>query len=100
MHRHDSLWDKPHQFIPDRFLDSSGQRRRDVINGPGYIPFGAGPRLCIGRDMALVEAILVIAAMAPRVDLETAGTTPRAMPLVTIRPDGGLPMRVRVRPEP
>jgi cytochrome P450 len=100
VHRHESLWDKPHQFIPDRFLDSSGKRRRDVVNGPGYIPFGAGPRLCIGRDMALVEAVLVIAAMVPRVDLQPLGTTPRAMPLVTIRPAGGLPMRVNVRPAP
>jgi cytochrome P450 len=97
VHRHPSLWDRPHQFIPDRFLDESGQRRREVINGPGYIPFGAGPRLCIGRDMALVEAVLVIAAMASRIDIAPVGPSPRAMPLVTIRPEGGLPMRVGLR---
>jgi cytochrome P450 len=100
VHRHASMWDRPNQFIPERFLDQDGQRRRDVVNGPGYIPFGAGPRLCIGRDMALVEAILVLAAIAPRVELESVGPTPIAMPLVTIRPRGGLPMRVTVRPAP
>ena len=86
--------------MPERFLDDAGQRRRDVVNGPGYIPFGAGPRLCIGRDMALVEAILVLAAIAPRIELEPVGPTPSAMPLVTIRPRGGLPMRVTVKPVP
>ena len=96
--RHPSIWDRPNQFIPERFLDSDGQRRRDLINGPGYIPFGAGPRLCIGRDMALVEAVLVLAAVATRIELTPVGPTPVAMPLVTIRPQGGLPMSVRVRP--
>ena len=100
VHRHESMWERPHQFMPERFLDDAGQRRRDVVNGPGYIPFGAGPRLCIGRDMALVEAILVLAAIAPRIELEPVGPTPSAMPLVTIRPRGGLPMRVTVKPVP
>ncbi len=100
VHRHTSIWDRPHQFIPERFLDQDGQRRRDVINGSGYIPFGAGPRLCIGRDMALVEAILVLASIAPRVDMTRVGATPAAMPMVTIRPQGGLPMRVTVKPVP
>ena len=98
--RHPSLWERPNQFIPERFLDHAGQRRRDVINGPGYIPFGAGPRLCIGRDMALVEAILVLACIAPQVELTAVGATPVAMPLVTIRPRGGLPMRLKVKRAP
>jgi len=98
--RHPSLWERPNQFIPERFLDHAGQRRRDVINGPGYIPFGAGPRLCIGRDMALVEAILVLACIAPKVELTAVGPTPVAMPLVTIRPRGGLPMRLKVKRVP
>jgi len=100
VHRHASMWDRPNQFIPERFLDQDGQRRRDVVNGSGYIPFGAGPRLCIGRDMALVEAILVLASIAPRVGMTRVGATPRAMPMVTIRPQGGLPMRVTVKPVP
>jgi cytochrome P450 len=97
VHRHPDVWDRPNQFIPDRFLDESGGRRRELVNGPGYIPFGAGPRICIGRDMALVEAVLVIAAIASRVELEPVSPTPAAMPLVTIRPRGGLPMRVHLR---
>ena len=96
VHRHESLWVDPEQFRPERFLDEAGQRRRDLVAGAGYLPFGAGPRLCIGRDMALLEGVLVLAALAPRIELSPVGATPVAMPLVTIRPQGGLPLRLRL----
>ena len=47
--------------------------------------------------MALLEGVLVLASLVSRVDLEPVGPPPRAVPLVTMRPDAGLPMRVRVR---
>jgi cytochrome P450 len=97
VHRHASVWTDPERFDPTRFLDDEGGRRRDVVAGPGYLPFGAGPRLCIGRDMALLEAVLVLAALAGTVDVAAVGAPPTAVPLVTIRPDHGLPMRVRLR---
>jgi len=97
VHRHASAWDRPEEFDPSRFLDESGARRRDVVASPAYLPFGAGPRLCIGRDMALLEGVLVLASLARAVDLEAVGPSPRAVPLVTVRPDGGLPLRLHLR---
>ena len=97
VHRDPGAWPEPERFAPSRFLDADGSRRRDVPATPAYLPFGAGPRLCIGRDMALLEGVLVLASLVAHVDLEPVGPAPRAVPLVTIRPAGGLPMRVRVR---
>jgi cytochrome P450 len=97
VHRDPVAWTDPERFDPSRFLDVNGVRRTDVAAMPAYIPFGAGPRLCIGRDMALLEGVLVLASLVSRVDLEAVGPSPRAVPLVTIRPEGGLMMRVRRR---
>ena len=100
VHRHESAWPDPERFDPTRFLDADGSRRRDIATDAAYLPFGAGPRLCIGRDMALLEGTLVLAGLVSRVDLRSVGPAPRALPLVTIRPEGGLPMRVRRRAQP
>jgi len=95
VHRHETTWERPEDFEPERFLDADGRRRRDVATDPAYLPFGAGPRLCIGRDMALLEGVVVLASLARAVDLEPVGPSPTPVPLVTVRPRGGLPMRVR-----
>ncbi|HET7901596.1 MAG TPA: cytochrome P450 [Candidatus Nanopelagicales bacterium] len=97
VHRDERVWPDPERFDPTRVLDAAGERRRELVASPAYVPFGAGPRLCIGRDMALLEGVLVLASLASRVDLELVGTPPRAVPLVTVRPAHGLPMRLRVR---
>ncbi len=92
VHRHHEEWDDPDLFDPQRFLPSCEARRA------AYIPFGAGPRMCIGRDFALVEATLMLAHVMSKFELQrVARSTPRAIPSVTLRPDGGLPMRVRHR---
>lgn len=92
LHRHAAAWPDPERFEPGRFLDAPAGPR------PAYVPFGAGPRLCIGRDFALVEAVLVVAALAQRYQLSREpGHAVRADALVTIRPHGGLPMRIRPR---
>jgi cytochrome P450 len=63
-----------------------------------YLPFGAGPRVCIGSHFALIEAQLALATMVQRVRLEAAWSAPiEPEPLVTLRPRGGVPMRVRLR---
>jgi cytochrome P450 len=97
VHRDPAAWPDPERFDPSRFVGEDGLRRRDLVASPAYLPFGAGPRLCIGRDMALLEGVLVLASLVARVDLEPVGPPPRAVPLVTIRPADGLPMRVRLR---
>jgi cytochrome P450 len=92
MHRHPAVWVDPDSFQPERFLDGTADRN-------AFIPFGAGPRMCIGRDFAYVEATLILAAISSRfsVSFDTGQTMPVGDPLVTIRPKGGLTLRVTAR---
>jgi cytochrome P450 len=88
LHRDPAVWEAPGEFRPDRFL--AGARPPSG----SYVPFGAGPRLCIGRDLALVEEVLVLATLLRGHTVRPAGP-PRAVDaLVTLRPKGGLPLHV------
>ena len=62
VHRHRKLWDNPDAFIPARFHPAN----RDKIDRFQYLPFGAGPRVCIGASFALQEAIIALAALLSR----------------------------------
>jgi cytochrome P450 len=89
LHRHRRLWDEPDGFDPNRFL---GEARR-AINCFAYLPFGAGPRTCIGSAFALQEATLVLATIVSRFRVTLApGHVVRPVLHVTLRPDDGLPM--------
>jgi cytochrome P450 len=93
VHRDPGLWPDPDTFDPGRFVGS----RRDEVDRRGYLPFGAGPRLCIGRDFALLEAVVLIARLVGRFDVQPVDPGPvRVHRGVTGRPEGGLPSRVRV----
>ncbi|GAB7193309.1 cytochrome P450 [Kineococcus sp. NUM-3379] len=90
LHRHPALWEDPEAFRPGRFLER--------VRREGYVPFGAGPRLCIGRDVALVEGVLVLASLLRDHALRPApGPEPRVESLVTLRPAGGMPLLVSAR---
>lgn len=91
VHRHPQLWDHPDDFHPDRFLDG--------VERFAHIPFGAGPRLCIGRDFSYVESVVMVAELARNfeVRLPLGEVLPSGDPLVTIRPRGGMPVIVRRR---
>jgi cytochrome P450 len=94
LHRHRLLWDRPDVFDPRRFLGPA----RAAINRFAYLPFGAGPRTCIGFAFALQEATLVLAAIAKKFNLEMKpghGVWPTLR--VTLRPANGLPMIIRKR---
>ncbi|MFI5015245.1 MAG: cytochrome P450 [Hyphomicrobiales bacterium] len=94
VHRHARLWDEPARFDPARFLPGARER----IDRYAYLPFGAGPRICIGASFALQEAIILLAAITRhfRLDMQP-GHEVRPVQRVTLRPDGGLPMTVRRR---
>ena len=92
LHRHRTLWPDPDRFDPTRFLD--GARHR--ISRFAYLPFGAGPRVCIGATFALQEAAIVLATFMCRCRLELLpGHATWPVQRVSLRPRGGLPMIVR-----
>jgi cytochrome P450 len=94
VHRHRRLWDDPDVFDPGRFLPPARER----IDRFAYLPFGAGPRICIGSSFALQEASIVLATIMRHCRLAVApGHAVRPFHRVTLRPGGGLPVTVRLR---
>jgi cytochrome P450 len=87
LHRRAADWPDPERFDPHRFL----QHRPP---GGDYVPFGAGPRLCIGRDVALVQTVRILAELLRdrRVVRPAGAPAVRVDALVTLRPRGGLPL--------
>jgi cytochrome P450 len=85
IHRHPSVYDNPAEFRPGRPLPRSA-----------YVPFGAGPRLCIGRGMSLVEGPLILDHLRENYAFEAVRKV-AMKPEVTIRPQGGMPLRVTLK---
>ena len=91
IHRHERIWSDPDSFDPERFLGDAARDRPRYA----YLPFGAGPRICIGMSFALVEAVVVLATLVSGLRFDLApGTEPRLKSRITLRPEPGLPMRV------
>lgn len=85
LHRHRLLWQDPDAFRPDRFVD------RREIDRYSYLPFGDGPRICIGAGFAIQEAVLILATLlANRRFAPVAGKSPAPVMILTLRPDGGV----------
>ncbi len=94
VHRHRKLWDNPEAFMPERFLPQN----RDRIDRFQYLPFGAGPRICIGASFAMQEAMIGLGVLLSRFRFDTvAETKPWPVQKLTTQPEGGLPMRVALR---
>ncbi|MBX3573462.1 MAG: cytochrome P450 [Mesorhizobium sp.] len=94
VHRHRRLWDRPDAFMPSRFHPGN----RDRIDRFQYLPFGAGPRICIGATFAMQEAVIALAVLLSRFRFDTvAETNPWPVQKLTTQPEGGLPMRVNAR---
>ncbi|MET8232747.1 cytochrome P450 [Micromonospora sp. NPDC005298] len=91
LHRHRDFWTEPDQFRPERFAADAPP----VAHRYAYIPFGAGPRVCVGSHLGMLEATLIAAMVARRFRFEFAGPAepvPEAM--LSLRVRGGLPVRV------
>jgi cytochrome P450 len=94
IHRHKKLWDEPDVFDPDRFAPE----RRKAYHRFQYIPFGGGPRTCVGARLAIAEALTILAIWLARWRFKPLiGREVRVSGMVTLRPKGGLPLRIERR---
>ena len=94
LHRHESLWDDPDAFDPDRFLP----QRRAGRHRFQYLPFGGGPRLCVGARFATAEALAILAHwLAAWRFRPVPGREVRVHGMVTLRPRGGLALELESR---
>lgn len=87
LHRHPGLWNDPLRFDPDRFGPERSAKRHKYA----YLPFGGGPRICIGNHFALMEAKVILATIISRYRVHV--DRPQAVqldPRVTLRPKGGM----------
>jgi cytochrome P450 len=97
MHHDRRYFDRPDEFVPERWTPEFERQLPKFA----YIPFGGGPRICIGNQFALMEARLVLATVAQRYRLRYAGQgDPGLAPLITLRPKRGMPMTLEGRDTP
>ncbi|MDE2912806.1 MAG: cytochrome P450 [Paracoccaceae bacterium] len=93
LHRHHQLWDRPDSFDPDRF--SNGR----PVDRFAYLPFGDGPRVCIGASFALTEAVIILATLISRFRFRRLpGPGPKPVMILTLRPHGGIHLEVEALP--
>lgn len=91
LHRNPEFWDRPEEFRPERFDPERPTDRHRYA----YIPFGAGPRFCVGNNLGMMEAVFVVAMIAR--ELRLAGVPAHRVtpePMLSLRLRGGLPMTV------
>jgi cytochrome P450 len=88
LHRHKKLWDEPDAFDINRFAEKGGRHRFQ------YLPFGAGPRTCVGAQFATTEALTLLAHWLGEWRFVDVGHPGQAAGMVTFRPKGGLPLRL------
>jgi cytochrome P450 len=93
-HRDPGVWDDPESFQPERFERGQASERPKLA----YFPFGTGPRVCIGNSFAMLEAHLILAAVARKWRLRLPeGHQVHPIGNVVLRPRGGLPMHLEAR---
>lgn len=85
LHRNHLIWENADSFDPDRFADTS------AIDRFAYLPFGAGPRICIGAGFAIQEAIIILATLLTKFRFHAIeGRDPKPVMILTLRPEGGV----------
>jgi cytochrome P450 len=95
LHRHPAFWPNPEQFMPERWLADERPAARYA-----YLPFGAGPRACVGIHFASVEGPLLLALIGRRFNLHLAQERVEPQLMVTLRPKGGIKMMLQPRQVP
>ncbi|HEX5005843.1 MAG TPA: cytochrome P450 [Hyphomonadaceae bacterium] len=94
MHRHKLLWDHPERFDPDRFSPERSEKHHRFQ----YIPFGAGPRICIGMKFAYMEAVAMLGTLVRALKFRP-NPAHQVVPniRITLRPEGGMPLYAEAR---
>ncbi len=82
LHRDKALWAEELKFEPERFINDP-----KISKSKNYFPFGAGPRMCIGNNFAMVEMSFFIFLFLKKFRIESTGQVPEMKPLITLRPD-------------
>ena len=94
LHRHEKLWQQPLDFMPSRFLPEN----RGKLDRYQYLPFGVGPRVCIGQSFAMQEGVIALASLLRGLRFDYVGERqPFPIQKITVQPDAGLPMRISRR---
>ena len=94
VHRSERHWDEPERFDPDRWTPARSRERHRFT----HFPFGGGPRHCIGKHLAMLEARLIVATVASRYRLQFRGDSPLSLlPTLTAHPRQEMAMRVEAR---
>lgn len=91
LHRHEMWWERPALFDPDRFDAATGPKRDKYQ----YLPFGAGPRVCVGADFAMMQAQIILSTLIQKFRFRPAGPPPRPVMTMTVRPEPGVFLEVR-----
>lgn len=94
LHRHNKLWERPWVFDPDRFMGAAA----DDIPRHAYMPFGAGPRICIGASFSMQEMVIILAVFIQRLQFEHVGKEePQPIMRITVQPSTEVEMRIEAR---
>jgi len=88
LHRHQLLWERPDDFLPARF-DAGAQRHKYQ-----YLPFGAGPRVCVGADFAMMQAQIILATLLQQFRFGPSRPTPQPVMMMTVRPEPGVYLEI------
>ncbi|CAL1686488.1 unnamed protein product [Lasius platythorax] len=98
LHHDPQYFEEPEKFDPERFL---GERKKENLNSGAYLPFGLGPRMCIGNRFALMETKVLLFHLLARCDLKTCEKTPLPLKIAksgfNMLPEGGFWLHVSPR---
>ncbi len=91
LHRHEMWWDRPNEFNPDHFSAAAIEGRDRFL----YLPFGAGPRVCVGANFAMMQAHIILTTLLARFRFKPGpGRVPVPTMSLTVRPDNGVQLTI------
>lgn len=94
LHRHQLWWERPDTFDPDNFAPEKAAKRDRYL----YLPFGAGPRVCVGANFAMMQAHIILTTLLARFRFTPGDQAPPVPTMsMTIRPEGGVHLKIAPR---